>query len=127
MRILLLSLMAVTLLACSSAKSNQPEQNQALIGSWAHAFEKDSEGVKVYQPADGDFPPARFRQRLEFKADGSLLALQLAANDAHNEAKGQWEWKAEGRLLVTLPSGEKETWEVRELNAETLKVVVHQE
>ncbi|GLW08326.1 hypothetical protein Misp01_34560 [Microtetraspora sp. NBRC 13810] len=61
-----------------------------LAGDWTHAREEDSAGVKVYRPAGHPLPPARWRHRLELRADGTYVDHRLGADDRSPGVRGRW-------------------------------------
>jgi hypothetical protein len=66
---------------------------------WVHAHEEDTGDEMVFRPADYPFPPARGRQRLEFKPDGTFLESVPGPADAPEARAGSWKVK-DGKLLI---------------------------
>lgn len=78
-----------------------------MVRRWSHLFEEDHEGVLVYRPDDLEFPPARGRDGIEFKADGSFVNWAIGRGDVPEARPGTWQLDPEGRLRVTTPRGER--------------------
>jgi hypothetical protein len=53
-----------------------------LARRWVHVREEDAEGVRVYRPADRPLPPARGRDGLELRPDGTYVELRPGPADA---------------------------------------------
>jgi hypothetical protein len=71
-----------------------------LLGHWVHSHEEDSGDVRVYRPADYDFPPARGRRGFELKPDGELLVYGPGATDRPEAATGRWSSSEGGRVKL---------------------------
>jgi hypothetical protein len=71
---------------------------ESLTGRWVHAHEEDSEGRRVYRPADFELPPARGRQSLDLRPGGVLVEGGPGPADVPEEAEGRWE--LDGDTLV---------------------------
>ena len=71
-----------------------------LKGHWMHSHEEDSGDVRVYRPADYDFPPARGRRGFELRPDGELLLYGPGATDRPEAATGRWSVSASGRVRL---------------------------
>jgi hypothetical protein len=80
---------------------------EQLVRRWGHSFEEDHDGVLVYRPADFDFPRARGRAGLEFRADGGFVDWQVGAGDARQPHPGTWRLDGEGRLTLAAAGGER--------------------
>ena len=54
-----------------------------LFRRWVHVREEDEPGgVRVYRPADHPIPPARGRDGVEFRPDGTVVAYAIGPVDA---------------------------------------------
>ena len=40
----------------------------AIVGTWFHSYEEDTEDAKVYRPKGFAFPPSRGRPGIEFRS-----------------------------------------------------------
>lgn len=113
--------LVVVLQGCATRSSrNTNIQEDALFGTWHHAVEEDSDSTQVYYPPDHPLPPARFREQITFSESGELSLLQLAANDAHTPANGQWKWDKGNVIRLTLPDKSTQTWIVLSLTEDKL-------
>lgn len=64
-----------------------------LIGCWTDSREENvaRSGESIYRHCDfKEFPPSRFRFKMELKDDGKCLWLDLAYNDGHKMKEGTW-------------------------------------
>ena len=105
--------------AADSPADTPSTPESALLGAWQQDHAQSADGIDVFVRGDLELPPARFRQRWTFAADGVLRASTLAANDAHGEGEGRW--RLEGDRLVIEMSGEAQAWVIVEAG-ETLRV-----
>jgi hypothetical protein len=71
-----------------------------LMRHWVHSHEEDSGDVRVYRPADYDFPPARGRRGFEPRPDGELLLYGPGATDRPEETTGTWSVSGSGRVRL---------------------------
>jgi hypothetical protein len=53
-----------------------------LCRRWIHVREEDGDGVRVFRPAGRPLPPARGRDGLEFRPDGTFVELRPGPVDA---------------------------------------------
>jgi hypothetical protein len=77
-----------------------PELPAELMRHWVHSHEEDSDGERVYRPADYDFPPARGRRGFEPRPDGELLLYGPGATDRPEATTGRWSVSESGRLRL---------------------------
>jgi hypothetical protein len=89
-----------------------------LMQQWMHSREEDTGDVRVYRPADYDFPPARGRRGFELRPDGELIVYGPGATDRPEATTGRWGSSGEGRLRlgdeeVEIVSVEPDRLEVR--------------
>jgi hypothetical protein len=69
-----------------------------LTRRWVHIREEDADGVRVYRPADRPLPPARGRDGLDLRPDGTYVELRPGPADAPvGGPAGRWR-SAQGRL-----------------------------
>lgn len=71
-----------------------------LMRHWVHSHEEDSGDVRVYRPADYDFPPARGRRGFELRSSGELVLYGPGPADRPEATTGRWESSGEGRLRL---------------------------
>lgn len=95
-----------------------------LHGRWMHSFEEDHEGVQVYRPSGHDFPPARGRDGIEFRPDGTFVDRPVGRGDANEARPGQWRRTPEGPIHVSTASGRKQVMEIVRLEPDRLEVKI---
>jgi hypothetical protein len=64
-----------------------------------HVHEEDTDDEMVFRSADRPLPPARGRQRLEFRPDGTFLESAPGPADAPEERAGTWKLE-DGKLVI---------------------------
>jgi hypothetical protein len=64
---------------------------ESLVGAWTHAHEEDVGDKLVYRPSAGEFPPARGRDSLELRSDGTLARRSPGADDRSVVKVGTWD------------------------------------
>ncbi|NMG06887.1 hypothetical protein [Brasilonema sp. UFV-L1] len=79
-----------------------------IFQSWISSYEEDEEDVRVYRTAEFQFPPARFREKLNFKENGEFILTVPAATDGDQEILGTWESSVKDKILVQFPNSEIE-------------------
>jgi len=100
----------------------------ALFRRWVHVREEDTGGVRVYRPADRPLPPARGRDGIEFRPDGTFADLRPGPTDAPVASVGRWTAAAGGRrLALAYPPGSRATtapagYEIVEVTTEILRL-----
>jgi hypothetical protein len=99
-----------------------PAPDDQLFRRWGHSFEEDHEGVLVYRPADFDFPRARGRDGIEFRADGSYVDWVVGPGDARQPRAGSWRLNDDGRLRLTTGAGEQRVVEVLRVAPDRLEL-----
>jgi hypothetical protein len=72
-----------------------------LMQHWMHSREEDRGDVRVYRPADYDFPPARGRRGFELRPGGELVTYGPSPSDRPEAATGgRWESSGSGRVKL---------------------------
>jgi hypothetical protein len=88
--------------------ADKPELPEGIFKEWKHSREEDTKGVKVYRPADYEFPRARgIREGLEFKKDGTFIRTVNGPDDRPRKFTGTW--KAESKDTIAVEFKDKET------------------
>ena len=64
-------------------------------------FEEDAGDTQMYRTADFRFPPARARETLEFKADGTFVQAAPGRGDQRVTLPGNWQELPDGRIRLT--------------------------
>ncbi len=97
-----------------------------LIGSWVWSHDEDGGEVAVYRREGYPLPPARGREKLEFRDDGGVAALGVAPADGVAAAEGRWSAEGDAPVGVALPVGpaasELGDWIVEECADDLLKL-----
>lgn len=70
-----------------------------LWGPWVRSHEEDGPEERVYRRPDFTFPPARGRESLELREDGTLAEGLPGPTDVPAEASGTWELDGEELVL----------------------------
>lgn len=73
----------------------------ALVRSWTHVSEEDSEDLVVFRSSDSDIPPARGRESMELAAGGVLRHLAPGPDDRRVSRVGSWRLEASELTLHT--------------------------
>ena len=76
------------------------ELPQELMRHWMHSREEDTGDVRVYRPAEYDFPPARGRRGFEPRPGGELVVYGPGPADRPEATTGRWDSSGEGRLRL---------------------------
>jgi hypothetical protein len=71
-----------------------------LMQQWMHSREEDTGDLRVYRPADYEFPPARGRRGFELKPGGELAIYGPGASDKPEATTGRWESSGAGRVKL---------------------------
>ncbi|MBX2866282.1 MAG: hypothetical protein KTR27_22260 [Leptolyngbyaceae cyanobacterium MAG.088] len=74
-----------------------------IFQQWLHSREEDAGGVRVYRPMDYPFPPARGREGLEFRQDGTFIVYQIAPTDGNRAVEGLWQLQDNNRVQIEFP------------------------
>jgi hypothetical protein len=70
-----------------------------LAQTWVHSHEEDKGGTQVFRPATYAFPPARGRDALGLKADGSLVK-SIPGPDDRTSTMPAGSWSVDGKKLI---------------------------
>jgi hypothetical protein len=71
-----------------------------LMRHWVHSHEEDSGDLRIYRPADYDFPPARGRRGFELRPDGEVETYGPGPSDVPEATTGRWEASGAGRFKL---------------------------
>ena len=93
-----------------------------MLRRWSHLFEEDHQGVLVYRPADLEFPPARGRDGIEFRPDGTFVNWAIGRGDAPEPREGTWRRVEGGQLRVTTAAGRERVFDVVSLEPDRLEL-----
>jgi len=93
---------------------------EALLGEWVHSYEEDEPGRKVFRRAGYSFPPARGRDAIELKADGSAVMREPGPSDVPEERTAKWALEHETIRLDA--AGESRAMEVISYDEDRLEV-----
>jgi hypothetical protein len=74
-----------------------------LFRRWVHVREEDRNGVRVYRPVDHPIPPARGREGIEFRPDGTYIGYAIGPTDAPAGTAGQWWCDAPDHVRISQP------------------------
>lgn len=82
-----------------------PSKHAELSKTWVHSHEEDEGGTQVFRPANYPFPPARGRDALGLKADGSLVK-SIPGPDDRASTLPEGSWKVDGKKLILQLQGD---------------------
>jgi hypothetical protein len=95
---------------------------EQLFRRWGHSFEEDHDDVRVYRPAEYDFPRARGRDGIEFRPDGSYIDWVVGPGDAREPQGGRWRLEGDGRIRVTTAADQERVVEVLSVSPDRLEL-----
>jgi hypothetical protein len=84
-------LFTALLLSVTGQQCQDADLSAQLHKKWVHSYEDDTDEVEAYRPSGYDFPPARGRRGMEFKADGTFIRYDIAPSDGSLPVPGTWE------------------------------------
>ena len=96
----------------------------ALFRRWVHVREQDEPGVRVYRPASAPVPPARGRDGIEFRRDGTVIHYSPGPADRPVGRDGTWRAAGPGALAVRSTAGEKR-YEILAVTDDELRLRTH--
>jgi hypothetical protein len=99
-----------------------PAPEEQLFRRWGHSFEEDHDDVRVYRPAEYDFPRARGRDGIEFRPDGSYIDWVVGPGDAGEPRGGRWRLEGDGRIRVTSAADQERVVEVVSVSPDRLEL-----
>jgi len=94
-----------------------------IFRKWIHSREEDQSGVTVYRGENFNFPPARGRDGIEFRRDGTFVEWAIGAGDAQQGITGHWEQSDANHVRITFAQSRPErTFEIVQVGGDVLKV-----
>lgn len=95
-----------------------------ILRHWIHSHEEDTPGLRVYRPADYNFPRSRGRVGFEFREGGQLVYYGIARADGSEVSPGRWTIEGPNRIAIEVENERIQPFilEVLSCDAETLKV-----
>ncbi len=90
------------MLLSNTCKKNKTFESQLLQNTWLHSFEEDQGDILTYRPNSYEFPPSRGRTGFDLEEGGVIKEYNIAPTDGLEERIGQWEYKNDKQVLVTL-------------------------
>ncbi|MCW2805531.1 MAG: hypothetical protein JWN06_3748 [Propionibacteriaceae bacterium] len=94
-----------------------------IVGHWTHAFEEDHDDLTVYWPATSQFPPARGRDGVEFRASGRLTYENIAPADGVEKTPGRWTLDGD-RIRIDLDPEGSATMDMQVISCDAAALVV---
>jgi hypothetical protein len=96
-----------------------------LYRHWVHAREEDRTGVRVFRPDDYPLPPARGRDGIEFRPDGTARAYGPGPVDAPVDRPPlTWAAEPDGTLVVRSADDESR-YDIVTLTTDVLELSRH--
>jgi hypothetical protein len=79
-----------------------------MTGIWLHSHEEDTASTMVFRPRGYAFRPARWRDAIEVRADGTCIWHGSSADDRGESVPGRWEDLADGQaqLIIATAAGD---------------------
>ena len=72
-----------------------------IFRKWTHSREEDQGAIKVYRGEGFNFPPARGRDGIEFRQDGTFIEWAIGAADNQRAIPGHWTASDSTHVRVT--------------------------
>ncbi|WP_426938427.1 hypothetical protein [Pseudarthrobacter sp. S3] len=73
-----------------------------ITGIWLHCHEEDTPSSMVFRPRDYPLRPARWRDALELRADGTCIWHGSSPDDRGQSTPGRWEDIGNGQAQITI-------------------------
>ena len=105
--LIIATLLSVILLSCGKEPIPvAPCYNiDRLVNSWSNSFEEENQNpkIKIYRNSNHHtLLPSRFREIIEFFADGQCRFLTLAPNDGHYYIEGKWSYSDKEMNIIQI-------------------------
>jgi|SRR5687768_1440243 len=126
-----LLLIGITLIVlCFSCRKSSEELGPAfLINCWIHSLEEQNNvqgPPDIFRPCDyKDFGPARYRHKINLKADNQAEYLVLSPIDAHYTEEGTWEFDDVNSILRILDASGEIFYEYEVLEIQEDKLILN--
>lgn len=75
-----------------------------ITGIWLHCHEEDTVSTMVFRPQTYAFRPARWRDAIELRADGTCIWHGSGPDDRGQAVHGQWEDLGDEQAQFTFPT-----------------------
>lgn len=75
-----------------------------LLGIWLHSREEDTASTMVFRPPAYSFPPSRWRDAMELRADGTCIWHGSGPDDRGQAVPGRWEDSGDGQARIGIPA-----------------------
>jgi len=98
---------------------SDPINLQLLYKNWVHSHEEDSDSEMVFRPSTYKFPPARGRNSMDLKQDGSLILGGSAADDRKTLTKSKWSID-KNTLILNHTSANAQMMKIKSLDGDKL-------
>ena len=82
-----------------------PTPPTQLFKHWQHSFEEDRGDIQVFRPTEYPFPPARGRDGIEFRPDGTSIRYAIGRGDAPAPQPGRWQMTGQNKLQLQSQGG----------------------
>ena len=93
-----------------------------VAGVWLHAHEEDTPSTMVFRPRDYALKPARWRDAIEVRPDGTCIWHGSSPDDRGQAVTGRWEDLGGGQARISMPEaagnlfpGPVQSWAVDKL------------
>ncbi|MCU1515972.1 MAG: hypothetical protein JWQ75_693 [Pseudarthrobacter sp.] len=75
-----------------------------ITGIWLHSHEEDTSSTMMFRPRNYSFRPARWRDAIEVRADGTCIWHGSSADDRGQAVPVSWEDLGDGSAQITIPA-----------------------
>ncbi len=104
--------------SCNSSKQAMNTYGPELFQHWTHSYEDDTDGVRIYRPANYAFPPSRGREGFEIAKDGAYVRHAIGPDDRPQKMEGVWKMKGKNKFLISIPKMETKPFEMKIISVE---------
>jgi hypothetical protein len=77
-----------------------------VTGIWLHSHEEDTASAMVFRPRDYPLPPARWRDAIELRADGTCIWHGSSPDDRGQAIPGSWQELENGQAKISSTAAE---------------------
>jgi hypothetical protein len=77
-----------------------------VTGIWLHSHEEDTASALVFRPRDYPLPPARWRDAIELRADGTCIWHGSSPDDRGQAIPGSWQELENGQATISSTAAE---------------------
>jgi hypothetical protein len=100
------------------------DPDPVIFQKWLFSHDDDSNALKIYKPANFDYPLGWGRPGMKFQQNGCFVLYEFAPNDQQIQIHCDWKSLSKRVLEITFPYGERDNYqiEIKELKLQILKL-----